>query len=955
MVGRTISHYKILSRLGAGGMGVVYKAEDTRLERPVALKFLNLATDTGDESRARFEREARAAAALDHPNICTVYEIDEAEGRPFIAMAFLEGETVQQLAEKSPLTIDDVLELGVQVAKGLAAAHEKGVVHRDIKSANLMVVRATTGSEPQLKIMDFGLAQLAAGAAKLTQDGSTLGTAAYMSPEQSRGEKVDQRSDLWSLGVVLHEMLTGQMPFRGEYQQAVVYSILHEEPQPITALRSGVDLELERIVLKTLQKDQEDRYQSAVDLLVDLRALKKQRDSGATQVGKSAYVTAVAPPAAAGSAMRSAPTDGSGSAQRFSRWKQYGIIGVAAVVLVTLGALATRLWGPYSPADRSLPPAVTPITSDAGTESFATFSPDGSQVAFVWDGQSQDNPDIYIRIVHEGGQPLRLTSDPAPESSPAWSPDGRSIAFVRHQRRESAVFLVPPIGGTERKLTDIAIRGRVTPDRLLAWSPDGQTLAIAQQGGPGPGPGGPGGGPNGAWDPNAPARARPPAEGSRPEQPPDRPPPDRQRDPRRRGNPGGIRLYDVQSGQSTQLDLTGMSGDRRARVHSPVFSPDGAHLAFVQGAGPLAGDIYVMPADGGGTPRPVTDDESQIQGLAWAEDGSIVFSSDRAGVTRLWRARVGPLGGAVLPVLGPGENATLPATAKQGRRLAYTRAERDLNVWQLDVGHGPDMMKPKAIVASTRQDHSPQFSSDGSRIAFVSDRSGSNELWVADAEGSSAVKLTSYGGPIVASPSWSPDGAEIALQVISGNRFDVDVVPVSGSSTRRLTKGDAGGSLPFWSHDGEWIYVTLREDGLCKIPARGGEVVHESHRLASEGGSAQESMDGTLLYFAKRRFGGGLWQVPVEGGAEIALPREVMPAGRGRWVVTEKGIFFIDRDRNLKVYQTDTGKVETLTTMEPEAMEYPGPGFSVSPDGMYVLYVRVDRSEADLMLVDNYR
>ena len=927
-------------------MGVVYKAEDTRLERPVALKFLNLVAETGDDSKARFEREARAAAALDHPNICTIYEIDEAEGRPFIAMAFLEGDTVQELVQKSPLAIDDVLELGSQAAKGLAAAHEKGVVHRDIKSANLMVVRASTGSEPQLKIMDFGLAQLTAGASKLTQDGSTLGTAAYMSPEQSRGEKVDERTDLWSLGAVLYEMLTSQMPFRGEYQQAVVYSILHEAPQPITALRSGVDLELERIVFKALQKTTEDRYQNAVDLLVDLRALKKQRDSGAAQMRPSAFVTAVTPPATVDSGERPASADSVAPAPPLPRWRRYGLLGAAAVLLVALGALASRLLGPYSPIDPSLPPVVTPITSDEGTESFAAFSPDGSQIAFVWDGPTQDNFDIYIRVVDEGGQPLRLTSDPASETSPAWSPDGRSIAFVRQQRQESAVFLIPPIGGSERRLSDITVRGRLIQDRLLGWSPDGRTLAIVQQGGAGQRDAGPDG-----LDPPAQSAAEGGAEPA-----PDAPLPGGREGPRRQGIPGGILLHDVASGQSRLLYLTDVSDDRRSRVHSPTFSPNGARIAFVWGAGPLAGDIYVMPVEGGGTPQRITNDESLIQGLVWSEDGSIIFSSERGrGATRLWRAKVGPLGGAVLPLLGPGENATLPAVAKQGRRLAYTRSELDINIWQLDVGHGREMMKPKAIIVSTRLDHSPQFSLDGRRIAFVSDRSGYNELWVADADGSNAVKLTSYGGPTVAAPSWSPDGNEIAMQVINGSRFDVDVVPVNGSTTRRLTTGNASGSLPFWSHDSEWIYVTLREDGLCKIPARGGEVVHESHRLAAEGGSAQESMDGTLLYFAKRGFGGGLWQIPVEGGTASALPRAVMPAGRGRWAVTEKGIFFVDRDRNLKVYHTGTGQVATLTTMEPEAMQYPGPGFSVSPDGMSVLYVRVDRSEADLMLVENYR
>ena len=210
MVGRTISHYKIIEKLGEGGMGVVYKAEDTRLDRLVALKFLPVSERADEEHKARFAREARAAAALDHPNICTVYEIDEVEGRSFIAMAFLKGRTVQQLVETAPMPIGDALDLAMQAAKGLAAAHQNGIVHRDIKSANLMVTSPTAGSEAQLKIMDFGLAQLTAGASKLTVEGATLGTAAYMSPEQARGDKVDHRTDLWSLGVVLYEMATGQ-------------------------------------------------------------------------------------------------------------------------------------------------------------------------------------------------------------------------------------------------------------------------------------------------------------------------------------------------------------------------------------------------------------------------------------------------------------------------------------------------------------------------------------------------------------------------------------------------------------------------------------------------------------------------------------------------------------------------------------------------------------------------
>ena len=274
MIDQTISHYKILEKIGEGGMGVVYKAQDLKLQRLVALKFLpsNLLGD--EEAKARFLREARAAAALQHPNICTIHEIDEADGYTFIVMAYLEGEELRKHIEKGPLSLDRLLDIAIQVARGLQEAHGKGVVHRDIKPANIM--DTTTG---QAVLMDFGLAQVASAASKLTREGTTVGTSAYMSPEQTSGEKTDHRTDIWALGVVLYEMATGQAPFQGHYEQAIVYSILQEAPEPITALRTGIPPELERIANKCLAKRADERYQTVSDLLADLGALKRNRES----------------------------------------------------------------------------------------------------------------------------------------------------------------------------------------------------------------------------------------------------------------------------------------------------------------------------------------------------------------------------------------------------------------------------------------------------------------------------------------------------------------------------------------------------------------------------------------------------------------------------------------------------------------------------------------------------
>lgn len=315
MIGRTISHYHILGELGAGGMGVVYKAEDIRLKRIVALKFLPRDALADPAAKSRLLHEAQAAAALDHPNICTIHEIEEAGEHTFIVMTIVEGSSIKQMIAAGPVALEAALDIARQTAEGLAAAHSKGIFHRDIKPANLMLSRSG-----QVKIMDFGLAR-AAGQTRLTKSGAAMGTAAYMSPEQARGATVDQRTDVWSLGVTLFEMITGRLPFRGEHEQAVLYSLLNEEPEPLTALRTDVPMELERLVNKAMAKRPEDRYQHLDDLLVDLKAVERKLAAPAGSV-------------TAGSTVRVAQKNR----------KRSGVMAAAVVLIAAAAALTLVLW-----------------------------------------------------------------------------------------------------------------------------------------------------------------------------------------------------------------------------------------------------------------------------------------------------------------------------------------------------------------------------------------------------------------------------------------------------------------------------------------------------------------------------------------------------------------------------------------------------------------------------------
>ena len=417
MVGKTLSHYKIIAELGRGGMGVVYRAEDTKLNRTVAIKVLPPSSLSSEDDRERFYREARAAAALTHPHIAVIHEIDEAvpEGakdddlRPFIAMEFIDGETLEERIKSGPLKINEAIRIASEIADALKAAHGKDIVHRDIKSANIML-----DADERSKVLDFGLAKTAQST-MLTRMGSTLGTIAYMSPEQSRGEEVDARADIWALGIVLYEMIAGQRPFGADYEQAVVYSILNEEAEPLSAVRTGVPFSVESIVEKCLRKEARLRYQTAADVMADLEAVKS--DSG------SVSRTAIRPPASLPQANNN----------RLNKSTYFWIAGLITVVAFALFLGRSSISEPISSVSTFVVASTEPVDSEIAIGSI--IAPGGQRIVLSADGQ------LWIREISD------LDRRPLPGTEratlPFWAPDSQTIGF----HRDGSLWKVDVSGG----------------------------------------------------------------------------------------------------------------------------------------------------------------------------------------------------------------------------------------------------------------------------------------------------------------------------------------------------------------------------------------------------------------------------------------------------------------------------------------------------------------------------
>ncbi len=891
-VGRMIKHYQIQARLGSGGMGEVWLARDTILERQVALKLLHARFTRSPERLQRFTREARAASALNHPNIITIHEIGDAEGAYFIATEFVDGVTLRQRLAEGRLELPEVMAIVKQIAEALDTAHQAGIIHRDIKPENVMLRRGGL-----VKVLDFGLAsvsQLGSSedrspsspeALLVTDPGTVMGTPRYMSPEQARGLKVDARTDLFSLGVVFYELVTGEPAFPGATVAEVFSALLGKERPP---LPPGAPAPLQEILHRMLAKKREERYETIRAFLTDLEQVN-------STPSLDVHPQVQPPP-------RSLRL----------QWLLPALILTAALGFGLYSWFNGRTVSPSRPAAEA---RFTPLIGEPGTKDFAVFSPDETRIAFAWDGgkNAQVSPhDIYVKVIGTDGPPMKLTDSPEDEAYPIWTPDGKYVTFVRLSARTwdgatiNQVIRVPANGGPEQKVGET--------NTAASWSPDGKTLAVSM--------------------------------GSR------------SADSKTEAGVG-IFLLSLESGERIRLTQPPTG----TRDNYPCFSPDGKWLAFTRDYSPTETDIFAVSTSGG-APKQVTSDRGRVLlGLTWTSDSrEIVYAGNRASGRGVWRAAVS--GGVPQRVPINGKDPLSPNISRQGNKLVWTELSSDSNIF-LYQGPGfaggvtPGRLGAGAKLASSsiHEDHSPQFSPDGHKLVFASGRTGGQELWVSDADGSNAVRLTTKGGP-TGSPRWSPGGQWIAFDSHVGGNGDIYVISATGGPWRRLTFEPSAQVQPAWSSDGKWIYFKSNQTGnyqIHKMPASGGPAKQITFHGGMEG---FEAPDGSVFYYTKARGEYGIYSVPANGGEEKLAP-ELSQAGYWRsWGVVRQGLYFISKESGLhqtvRFFSFATRKVTPLLTVDTEAL-WLQPGLALSPDGRRLMFAQLEHANDEIMLMENFR
>lgn len=752
MIGKRILHYEILEELGRGGMGVVYRARDEKLQRDVALKFLPQHLRGQETEEARFLQEARAASALNHPHVCVIHDISEEDGQRFIVMEWVEGQTLGAIVRgQGPAPLDKVTDWAIQIGEALAEAHAHGVIHRDIKDENIMV-----NAKGQVKVMDFGLAKLK-GSVKLTQTSTTVGTLGYMAPEQIQTGVCDARTDVFSFGVVIYELVTGRLPFRGDREAVMMYSILNEEPDPLATVRPEVSAELVHVVDRALEKNPEERYQSVADMLIDLKRLKRDtakvsRKSlgamptveGKGQGGPAAGPASDQPPGAA-------PAANAGSnafAERPPAPGRGRRVAVAITVALAI-ALAAGAWrwqtqgGPALNPNMSFKRLDVPFTQLG----YPGFSPDGNWISFCAPDE-RGKWDVYFMSLQSGG-PRRVTSDSASYiNSTDVSPDGSQIAYSERVAADSGeIRIVPSLGGAARVVASYGFRQNGGEPR---WRPDGRRIA---------------------WTLNEFDRSF--------------------------DNLGKRQVWSVApDGSDPRKEFTDSVGIGRGSF-SLSWSPDGRSLAWIRSLSQEHQEMVVRDLDTG-RERQLTHDRARIDEVCWTRRNEIFFSSTRGGSTNIWAVR--PTGGRPVQVTkGTGPDIGMQVSA-DGRRMVFIQLSADdmLNVADLETG--------KVVPVNLRagQIVDPTLSPDGRRIAFTQgdpDPLNSRFQIVTVSVQGGAVTPVSPAGALSEYPQWSPDGRYIS--------YYTRAVGQSPDSTRlKIAPADGGNPVDVGlALDNRWVGV----------------------------------------------------------------------------------------------------------------------------------------------------
>ncbi len=844
MIGQAISHYKILEKLGEGGMGVVYKAHDTKLNRQVALKFLP--QRVGD--KARFLQEAQAAASLNHPNICTIYGIEETDDQHFIEMEYIDGETLRQKFEAVQLKIGDVVSYALQIAEALQEAHGKGIVHRDIKADNVMV-----NSKDQIKVMDFGLARLK-GTLKLTRMSSTVGTLGYMAPEQVQGGEVDARSDIFSLGVLMFEMLTGRLPFRGEHEAAMIYSILNEEPESASKHRDDIPQELAHIINRTLEKDPSDRYQSVAEIIGELRHLKKQ----SSRVTRSAIM-----PSKSSTGSAAASTSETGTApptsQRSVSKKKLVMLSAVIGGIVLVGLVVLIMLRPSEQTTSTGNMKIGRLTA-TGKASNVVISPEGRLI--VYSQREKGKQSLWVRQIATASTVQILPPAEVEFQGLTLSRDGNYLYYVVQEAGSpnASLYKMPSLGGNSKKLLDdvqspvslspdekmltftraytksgefalMVANEDGTNDRILAthksdkwfegkpsWSPDGETILC----------------PLGNWE-------------------------------------GGFHyspvVVHVKDGSEE-----GFTQKRWDVIAAVEWLHDGSGAVVLgREKGSSAGQVWVVQKEDGEARR-ITNDLTDYGTISLAQNSQTLCTVQFEVRANLWALPTGDASKAVQITSGKEEGLSGLVSAPDGRILYANQTVGNTDIWICNS----DGTGQQQLTSEPSNDYHASMSPDGRTIFFVSNRAGIPNIWKMENDGSKPVQLT-FGGEDY-HPEASTDGKWVYFDSWDAGPLLVMKVPVDGGQPQ--TVFNKGASFqPRCSPDGKLLAITFTDDQktgnrqILVMPSVGGEVMKTIEIPATATAvPTRWSPDSRAISYIDTREGvSNIWEQPLDSGSPRKL------------------------------------------------------------------------------------